>query len=216
MTNNTFKFNIDEKVYKVLMTDTDSTGKTVPHLVELLPASITERKTIDSGNVYKISYDNRNDSWSPWIREEGLISPVEVSTSNGFVITGGRAERIVVPELLSVNIKGINVPVIEHFKDIKKYCSNHDLFNRWYNRHQFLNAIIGQTDCGDTGDFGPILGGMTGVTAHYDWAIEVYDTADMTTQQLEWAAAEVGKYKPSFFLKDGKSGKIYFVCTDED
>ena len=123
------------------------------------------------------------------------------------------------PDLTSVTIKGIEVPVIEHFKDIKEYCSNAELFRRWYNRNQFLKAIIDETDpdiVGEEYDFGPIVGSIGGENSHYCWCIELYDTANMTSEQIDWALGETGSYDPGFFLKDSKSGKIYFVFTDVD
>ena len=120
--------------------------------------------------------------------------------------------------LPSVNLKGINIPVIEHFKDIKEYCINYKLFQRWYNRTQFLKAAIGKLDDFggyDEGEFGKIIGGFSGANDDECWCIEVYDTANMTQEQLEYAVDEVGILDRGFFLKD-KSGKIYFVFTDVD
>ena len=128
--------------------------------------------------------------------------------------------------LSTVDVKGVKIPVIEHFKDIKEYCENAELFKRWYNRQQFLSYILGKfeangkeydpTDDGyDEGDFGQLLGSLIGENSHYAWAIEIYDTSAMTKEQLEDAVTETGSYDRGFFLK-AKNGKIYFVFTDID
>lgn len=127
------------------------------------------------------------------------------------------------PNLPIININGIDCPVIEHFKDIKEYCENNELFRRWYNRTQFLKYILGtfeydgeDWDDGDNGgDFGTLLGSLGGENPHYSWCIDIYDASAMTQEDLEAAISETGSYDRGFFLKD-KSGKIYFVFTDVD
>lgn len=127
------------------------------------------------------------------------------------------------PNLPVVNINGVDVPVIEHFKDIKEYCINDELFRRWYSRKQFLNYILGTfesngEDCNEddyAGEYGELLGCLSGENSHYCWCIEIYDAFSMTRENLEYAVAETGRYDSGFFLKD-KSGKIYFVFTDVD
>lgn len=127
------------------------------------------------------------------------------------------------PSLPTVNINGVDVHVIEHFKDIKEYCENHELFRRWYNRSQFLNYILGTFesdgeeyyDADTDGEWGTLLGSLSGANSHYCWCIEIYDASTMTKENLEWAVDETGSYDRGFFLKD-KAGKIYFVFTDID
>ena len=127
------------------------------------------------------------------------------------------------PSLPIVNINGVDVPVIEHFKDIKEYCENHELFRRWYNRTQFLKYVLGTFEdngepsyyADDDGEFGTLLGSLSGENSHYCWCVEIYDAFKMTKENLECAVEETGCYNRGFFLKD-KSGNIYFVFTDID
>lgn len=127
------------------------------------------------------------------------------------------------PDLPTVKIKGIEVPVIEHFKDIKEYCENHSLFRRWYNRSQFLKYILGtfesdgepDFDPSEYGEFGKLHGCLSGANKHYCWCIEIYDASEMTEEELEYAESVTGSYSQGFFLKD-KDGDIYFVFTDID
>jgi hypothetical protein len=127
------------------------------------------------------------------------------------------------PNLPVVNINGVDVPVIEHFKDIKEYCSNSELFGRWYNRNQFLKYIIGTFEsdgelCDEEdfdGEYGDLLGSLSGENPHYCWCVDIYDAYAMTKENLEYAVDETGSYDRGFFLKD-KTGKIYFVFTDVD
>ena len=122
-----------------------------------------------------------------------------------------------------VNLNGVNIPVIEHFKDIKKYCSNSELFGRWYNRTQFLKYILGTFEdngeetysANEEGMFGTLLGSLSGDNSHDCWFIEIYDAEQFTASELRDLREEVGSYERGFFLKD-KSGKIYFVFTDVD
>lgn len=154
------------------------------------------------------------------------VVDVEVAAAARMAKEEADKKRKLSTALKTVNIKGVDVLVIEHFKDIKTYCENYKLFSRWYNRSQFLKAIIGTY--GDasvwdvlngnvdiSGSFGDMLGYISGTRAHDCWSIEIYDTDNMTQEQIEWAVSETGDFMPGFFL-DGKEGKIYFVFTDVD
>ena len=126
--------------------------------------------------------------------------------------------------MTNILINGINVPVLEHFKEIKEECANDELFNRWYNRQQFLKAILGnfKNSEGDytgkpyynEGDFGTVLGALSGENSNYCWLIEIYDATQMSSEDMEYALEEVEDGR-AFFLKD-KTDKIYFVFTDLD
>ena len=165
-----------------------------------------------------------------WIDKDNLLTDTDIQNlkAQGYSIIITPTERTVAPfwkpknrdtkslGLSIVNIKDIEIPVIDHFKDIKEYCENAKLFRRWYNREQFLKAILSTgSNLGDEYGFGNAIGALDGENSNEVWAIEIYDTDIMTREQLENALDETGSYDRGFFLK-GKNGKIYFVFTDID
>lgn len=175
-----------------------------------------------------------------WVSEEMIFKAEEKTRAIGvddikfnpldltFPDLAKKAARMDMASTLpEIKINGVDCPVIEHFKDIKEYCENNELFRRWYNRQQFLKYILGTfecdgEDCEDDyqrdnyeGEYGRLLGYLGGENSHYCWCIEIYDASQMTPENLEYAVSETGTYDRGFFLKD-KSGKIYFVFTDID
>lgn len=121
----------------------------------------------------------------------------------------------------NVTIKGVNVRVVEHMKEIVDNCANDDLFKRWYNKNQFFKAIIGKELYKDAGfdEEATYLGGLSGENNYYCWYIELYDIENSSTKDIQVLANEVRDDIPDwsscFFIED-KDGKVYFVATDED
>lgn len=120
----------------------------------------------------------------------------------------------------TIKLFGQDVKVVEHFKEIAE-ISEGKLFRRWYNRNQFLKAIIGTfTFNGEDDDeladsanesYGECLGCMVG-TGNEDWTIAIHDTETMTEEGLNDALYHNWD---GFFIED-KNGKLYFVDVDID
>ena len=196
------------------------------------PSNNIKRVSQKQKIVYKTD-DNKNyqlEDCDIWINKDSLLTDTDIQNleAQGYSISTVQTERTVAPfwepknkakesvGLNTVTIRGIEIPIIEHFKDIKKYCENGQLFKRWYNRDQFLKAILDTgSDSDDYWGFGNSIGALGGANSSYCWSIEIYDTDNMTQEQLETALDETGSYDPGFFLK-AKNGKIYFVFTDVD
>ena len=72
----------------------------------------------------------------------------------------------------TVNIKGVNVRVVEHMKEIGDNCANDNLFKRWYNKSQFFKAIIGEEldNGGMLDDYATYLGGLSGEKKSAAWS----------------------------------------------
>lgn len=206
----------------------DDNGKRVPIKG---PEDIIEDINIDNGEV---TYFLKNTKmWIPGemiLKKQNATSAIDVNNIKVNPLPPDMVKkaqsRNQQPNLSTVQIKGVEIPVIEHFKDIKEYCDNAELFRRWYNRQQFLNYILGTFESNgkkydptyegsDEGDFGQLLGQLDGENSSYSWFIEIYDTSAMTKEALEDAVNETGSYDRGFFLK-AKNGKIYFVFTDVD
>ena len=121
----------------------------------------------------------------------------------------------------TVNIKGVEVKVVEHMKEIEDNCMNDSLFKRWYNRNQFLKAILGK----DTDEYyeydylATPSGSLSGENAHCCWAIELYDLKNSSAENIRELAEEIRDdtpcYSSCFFIED-RNGKVYFVNTNED
>ena len=121
----------------------------------------------------------------------------------------------------TVNIKGVDVKVVEHMKEIEDNCMNDSLFKRWYNRSQFLKAILGE-DLEEYYEYDYLAtpaGSLSGSNSHYCWAIELYDLENSSAEDIKELAEEVREdipcYSTCFFMAD-RNGKVYFVNTDED
>lgn len=203
----------------------DENGKRVPIKG---PEDVIEYISVDNGEV---TYFLKNTKmWVPGemiLKKQNATSAIDVNNIKVNPLPPDMVKkaqsRNQQPNLSTVNVKGVEIPVIEHFKDIKEYCSNSELFGRWYNRNQFLKYIIGtfesdgeaydEEDC--DGEYGELLGCLSGENSHYCWCIEIYDASKMTKENLEYALDETGSYDRGFFLK-AKTGKIYFVFTDVD
>lgn len=120
----------------------------------------------------------------------------------------------------TIEFLGRNIEVVEHFKEIADVSESY-LFRRWYNRNQFLKAIIGtftyngedDEDLADSyyEDYGELLGCMAG-DLKGDWTIAIHDTETMTEEGLDDVLFSRGD---SFFIED-KNGKLYFVYVDID
>ena len=121
----------------------------------------------------------------------------------------------------TVNIKGVEVKVVEHMKEIEDNCMNDTLFKRWYNRNQFLKAILGK----DTNEYyeydhlATPAGSLSGENTHCCWAIELYDLKNSSAENIRELAEELRDdapcYSSCFFIED-RNGKVYFVNTNED
>lgn len=225
MTNTNFEFNIGDEVVLIFGWSLRG-GEKVP--IKGFTDTVLDRRIGESQAEYFLK------SLNNWVPAEMLLSTEKQDTTiseddlviNPLNLTfpelAKKASSVAkVPSLPVANIKGVEVNVIEHFKDIKEYCENYELFGRWYNRNQFLKYIIGtfedngEESEAEEGVFGTLLGSLSGENSDYCWCIEIYDTDLMTVEQLEAAADMTGSFDSGFFLKD-KAGKIYFVFTDID
>lgn len=215
--NSNRKFDIGDNVYIEISDDPSNSIKRVSQKQKIV------YKTDDDKNYQLEDCDI-------WIDKDSLLTDADIQNleAQGYSISIVQTERTVAPfwepknkakesvGLNTVTIKGIEIPIIEHFKDIKKYCENEKLFRRWYNRDQFLKAILNTSgDFDDYWGFGNPIGTLDGEDSNEVWAIDIYDTDTMTKEQLENALDETGAYDSGFFLK-AKTGKIYFVFTDVD
>lgn len=222
-----FKFNIGERVYSKY----DGTDNIFGYHWEISAYTVDGRRMQNGKPQYLIAGDF-------WFPESHFISQAELDAAKAagikvVALQDAHAARTAAEEtakkaklkaaLKQVNIKGVDILVLEHFKDIKQYCENYNLFGRWYNREQFLNAILGKfqndgfdydADLEDVG-YGDPIGSISGVSQYYNWYIDIYDTANMTQEQLENAESETGDFEPGFFL-EAKDGKIYFIYTNKD
>lgn len=225
---NDFKFNVGEKVYSKY----DGTDNIFGYHWEISRARAIEgRRMYNSKPHYLIN-------GGAWFPEDHFVNQAELDAAKAAGIKvvslqDANAARMAAEEaakkaklktaLKQVNLKGVDILVLEHFKDIKQYCENYKLFSRWHNREQFFNDILGKfqndgfdydADLEDVG-YGTSIGSISGVSQYYNWYIDIYDTTNMTQEQLENAESETGDFEPGFFL-EAKDGKIYFVYTNKD
>lgn len=125
----------------------------------------------------------------------------------------------------TIKLMGREIEVVEHFKEIGEVCNYPELFKRWYNRGQFLKAILGNhsyngeitpikdiiDELGCDGFYGECLGMIEGDTT-ICYGIALYDAKAMSEDALDEALLCSWD---SFFM-EGKNDEIYFVEVNVD
>ena len=120
----------------------------------------------------------------------------------------------------TIKLKGIELNIVEHMKEIPSVCINSHLFARWHSKKQFFEYILGRYEFDyshdDSYDGMPKKYKPEGsiVCTDPDWYIQVYRVDKMDKNALIEFVSDKLESKCGFFIID-YSG-IYAVYTDED
>lgn len=121
----------------------------------------------------------------------------------------------------TIKLKGIELNIAEHMKEIPSVCANSHLFVRWHSKKQFFDYILGRYEFNyrhdDAYDDVYIKAKTAGsiVCTDPDWYIQVYRVDKMDKDALIEFVSDKLEYQCGFFIKDD-NGVIYAIDTDED
>lgn len=118
--------------------------------------------------------------------------------------------------MTTITINGTPYAVCEHLKELKEYLFNGELLNRWYNRSQFLKAVIGK-GLDHESDYAGLLGSIGDDDS---WYIEIYDLKQMLEDEfMDWENFEYeldDSFCPNSALLADKDGSVYLIKVDVD
>ena len=126
----------------------------------------------------------------------------------------------------TINLNGKDVKLYKHMKDIKEDTFNGRLFNRWYNKGQFLKYILGRFEENGApdkyfdprdGEFGTLSGSIIH-TGRTDWYIQIYKLDDMSPEDLDDFIENKldSHFIATGFIMESNDGTLYAVDTGED